>query len=187
MKLPKKIGEPEILWRGSFPNKVVSSQDFQFPDGSIKAFYLWGKAKTPVIVFPITDRGNVIVTRQWRPGSDGQVYELAGGHQKPGQTIEEALADELREELGYAAGCVEKLPEFWLDPPSNNVTIAGYLATGCRKVGEPQLEQSEVIERVEMTLNDWLKLCTMVPDRKKDAKTLAATLLVLPRIGKIAF
>lgn len=188
-KYPKIVGEGRVVWQGPYPNKIVTAQDFAFPDEHKETFYMWGNAANkPVIVLPVTENGNVIVTHQWRPGSDGPVYELAGGHREQGQTMEEALAAELRQEVGYESARVIPLPEFWLDAPSNRVIIAGYLALGCKKVCEPKPERSEVIEKVEMSLGEWFLRCTEYASvNNKDAKTLAVMTVALPRLVEAGF
>jgi ADP-ribose pyrophosphatase len=191
MRCPRAVGEPFVVWEGPYPNKVVTEQEYEFPDGSHKKFFLWGKtAGKPAVVFPVTEARTVIVTRQWRPGSDGWVYEYPGGNVEPGQTLREALASELRQETGYEAADFIKLPEFFIDPPSCRVAVAGFLAVGCRKVGEPKPEPSEVIEKVEFPVDEWLGMCLDCDSQRKDSKTLAITLLAMPhlmRLGLVDF
>lgn len=163
-----------MVWQGKYPNKIVSEQDYTFPDGSLKTFSMWGKPTQKArIVLPITIDGNVVVTEQWRPGSNGTVYELAGGH--------DGVQKELEEELGYKIGTLVELPEVWIDAPSNQAISVGYLALGCVKIGEPKPEKSEIIRKREMSLSEWLSI-SFDDDHKKDAKTLAAMWLLIPHL-----
>ena len=174
MKIPEAVGEPRVVWQGKYPNKIVSEQDYRFPDNRIETFSMWGKPTQKArIVLPITIDGNVVVTEQWRPGSNGTVYELAGGH--------DGVRKELEEELGYRIGTIIELPEIWIDAPSNQAISVGYLALGCAKIGEPKPEKSEIIRKREMSLADWFKL-SFGNDRKKDAKTLATMWLLIPHL-----
>lgn len=185
MKLPEPVGETTVVWQGPLPRLVVARQDFEFPDGHIQDFYLWGKGGRPVVVFPITAEDEVILTRQWRAGSSCAVLEAPGGHPELGQTSEEALAAELREETGYAPTQIIKLPEFWLDAPSNGMVVVPYLALGCRKVGEPEPEAGELLEVVLMPLSQWLNACWSASGNTRDAKTLAILALALPHLPAV--
>jgi ADP-ribose pyrophosphatase len=140
-----------------------------------------------VVVLAVTGDGNAIFTEQWRPGSDGPVDEFPGGHRKQGQTIEEALADELEEEVGYKAGRVISLPEFWLDPPSNQVVVAGYLALNCKKVSEPKPERTEIIQKVELPIGKLIERLLANGENHKDSKTLSLLFLALPHLAKEGF
>lgn len=180
MKLPKPVGEPTVVWQGPLPRLIVARQDFEFPDGQVRDFYLWGKGGRPVVVLPITAEDEVILTRQWRAGSNCAVFEAPGGHPEPGQTPEQALAAELRQETGYEPERIMKLPELWVEPTSNATVVVPYLALGCRKVAEPEPEAGEFLETVLIPLSQWLRTCWSASDNTRDAKTLAIALLALP-------
>ena len=180
MRLPKAVGDPVVVYEGPYPNKTVLRQDFLFPDGRTRDFYLWGKlGHRSVVIFSITESGMVIATKQWRPGSDGCVYEFPGGNPDPGQSEQDCISQEMLEEVGYKPGEVIKLPEFWLEPPAFRVVIVSFLALNCRKVGEPEPEASEIIQKIEVPLSEWMRMMTNDLEGK-DAKTLAVTLLALP-------
>lgn len=196
MKAPIAVGRLEAVYSGPF-NKNVFRQKFKFPDGTVKDFYLWGSIENrPVVVFPMTRDFEVILVRQWRPGAaehgmGGFVYELPGGHPKPGQDDLVAIVDELREETGYQARQIIRLPEFWLDPCSFGVSVCPFLAFDCEKVAEPKLDKTdlteELIEQITIPISDWLNMLK-TPEASdwpntKDGKTLAITLLALLQLG----
>lgn len=191
-KAPIAVGEPQIVYQGPYPHKTVIRQDFEFPDGKVRDFYLWGGiTNRPVIVFPLTTDHKVILARQWRPGANfgkgGFVYELPGGHPKPGRNVLEALGDELREETGYEPGEVIKLPEFWLDPAGLGVSISAFLARDCRKLGPQELDETEIIKTVEMPIVEWLRKLKAHEPNERDGKTLSVSLLAMLQMGWIAF
>jgi len=51
----------------------------------------------------VISRGRVLLARRKRGESHGGCWEFPGGAVEPGETVEECLARELREELGVAA------------------------------------------------------------------------------------
>ncbi len=170
-----------MVWESGYPNKAVVKKTFQFSNGTEREFFLWGKrAGSSVVAFPVTEQNEVVAVRQWRPGADGFVYELPGGNGSAGQSPEEALANELREETGYAAVTFVPLPEFWVDPPSCQTVIKPFLALGCRKVGELTLDAGERVEPFVVDLEKWIQLVTSnTSPNMRDGKTLAITMLAL--------
>jgi 8-oxo-dGTP pyrophosphatase MutT (NUDIX family) len=192
LKIPKRVGPATTLWQGPFPNKLVTEQSFELPGGEVEPYYLWGRPKPSVLLVPITAEGNVIVTRQWRPGllcKNPQiewVYEFPGGHPKPGQTAAGAAADELMEETGYALdpNNVFPLGNSWLDPPSNSAVFATYLLLDCKKVGEPKPEHGEILERVIVPFDDWFRECFSGEPLHRDSKTITAMGLALPMLAE---
>lgn len=185
MKKPVRKGKPTVVWSAPYPNKFVIRKMYRFADGGMREFFFWGKeGGGPVIIFPVTEDGNVLITRQWRPGSDEFVYELPGGHPKKHQRVRDAVAAELREETGYEAGSIVPLAAFWLDPPAfNNTVIRPFLALGCRKVAEPELDADELMTHVAMPIGKWFELALARGRRNtKDSKSLSATFLALPEL-----
>ncbi len=187
MKIPLRTDDGKIVWQHeSYPNKLVRAVTFDHvPD----PFYLWGNPKPSVLMIPITDDGNVIWTRQWRPGVINQdpdqnwVWELAGGHARPGQGDVPAAMEELMQETGHALGPdVIDLGTIWIDAPSNSAAVRVFIAFGCQKVGESQPEKSEVIERVISPVSDWLRECFAGDPAHRDSKTIAAAGLALPHL-----
>jgi len=192
MKVPFAVGEPSFPYRSPVPSKFCTRQDYEYPDGSKKDFYLWGPSIFSVLVFAITENGNVLVIRQWRPGAGGVIKEVAGGHRKKKPQVEglqdpiEALIDELREETGYRAAAIVPLSDIWAEPASEQAGFNCFLALDCKKVGDPEPEFEEILEPCEMSMDDWLDFCSSpATGKEKDGKTLAITLLALRHMGRI--
>ncbi len=183
LQRPVLIGDPTIVWEKG--RAKITSKRFHFSDDREEEWYFYGNESSPSVIFAVTEDNCVIIGRQWRGGSDCFVYELLGGHPKPGQTQEEAARDELLEEAGCIAESFIALPEFWVDPSLNSVRIIPFLAKGCRLVTKQKLDIGETIEVVKMPLNEWLRLVTSPEENgyTKDGKTLAITLLALPHLG----
>ncbi len=181
-----KKGKSAVVWSAPYPDKVVIRKEFRYPDGETREFFFWGKEERgPVIIFPVTEDGKVLVTKQWRAAADAFVYELPGGHPNKKQSVKDAVAAELREETGYQARTIIPLPEFWLDPPSMHNVVKPFLALGCKKIREPDLDKDEFMTHMAIPLKKWLKFAAPKGGRDaKDSKSLAVTLLALPELRK---
>ena len=158
---------------------------YRYPDGKVREFFYWGeKGAGPVIILPMTDQGEVIITKQWRAGISGFVYELPGGHPDRRQRVKDAVVAELRQETGYEAGSVIPLAEFWLDPPGMQVVIKPFLALGCKKVSSPSLDKDELMTHSVIPFGKWLTLITAnASQNMKDSKSLSVTLLAIPELA----
>src|SRR3989338_3346225 len=116
---PKLIGEvTEIAKWG----KVVATRTFEQPDGKQDEFLVWGGKKgdqfvVPSIIFPVTDKEEVIAIRQFRYGANEFVLEIPGGCPDGKEGFEGIVRRELLEEAGYEVGELRKLGEpLWFEP-----------------------------------------------------------------------
>jgi ADP-ribose pyrophosphatase len=106
-----------------------------------------------VNVLPITDDGQVVFVRQFRHGSGKVSLEIPGGlidaHEHDPAA---AAARELREETGYEARTIEAIGVMNPNPSMMTNRCHAFLATGCRRIGELQMDPGEDIEVVTMPL-----------------------------------
>lgn len=79
--------------------------------------------------------GRVLVTRRAPKTHQGGLWEFPGGKVEPGETISDALARELQEELGVAVLTSEPFMTLQHDYGDQHVCLAVYRVTGWR--GEP--------------------------------------------------
>ena len=132
--------------------------------------------------FIIPVKGNkILFEKQYRYPIKKWTIELPGGSVKKGSSARKAAEDELREELGYKAGKLERLGKF---VPYNGVSseiCSVYLATDLKFVGADQ-EETEYIDPVEIEVKQAYK---MVEDNKIiDGMTIAALCLARKRLLK---
>lgn len=102
-----------------------------------------------VNIVAVTTADELVLVRQFRHGSERTGLEIPGGLVDPHEKDPAiAAARELREESGYEAAHLERLGVMNPNPAifSNRCTV--YLATGCRRVGELQMDPGEDIEVV---------------------------------------
>ena len=86
------------------PYFTVRSDKLRLPDGAVKDPYYVLERPDAAIVFPVTDAGEVVLVRQYRPPLEMMELGLPAGLVEPGEKPEAAARRELAEETGYAGG-----------------------------------------------------------------------------------
>ena len=97
-----------------------------------------------------------------------------------GERPEEGAARELEEELGFVAGKMEKLSEFYVSPGFCEEKMWVYLATDLTATAQ-RLEDDELLEVVRMPVQQALEMIT--DGEIDDAKTIIGLMLAAPRLG----
>ena len=98
-----------------------------------------------VNVIPVTDRGEVVMIRQWRHGSKEVTLEIPGGLVDESDP-EEAARRELLEETGYRGERVTYLGATNPNPAIFNNLCHTYLIEGVKRVSDMDLDADEDIE-----------------------------------------
>jgi ADP-ribose pyrophosphatase len=128
------------------------------PGGEITYTYVEGSAAVGIV--PVTRDGQLLLVRQYRYTVDDWCLEVpaGGSHDAGGASLEEVARKELREETG--AECAELVPAGWFyaSNGSMNQRFHVYLALDVEITGEPEHEETELIEVLQMPLNDALSL-----------------------------
>ncbi len=177
---PKVVGEDELIieeW-----GKRVFRRSFEFSHG-VEKFLLWGGAKAPIIIFPVTPEYEVIVLRQFRIAANQFIFELPGGNPTLVDKPEEVAIKELRDETGFTADRLFQVgpTKAYFDPATDVNHYVPFLATGCRQVAEPRLKRTEILERMTLSISDWIQ--KIWEGEVSDSKSIATTLLALPHLG----
>ena len=150
----------------------IKSQSFKFPDGSIQTREYLDKKKASVVV-PITDEGNVVfVVQPIALSEEGSLIEFPAGYWELNENGLEAGKRELSEETGYVPEQIIYLGNHYQDPGSIRQKVEIYLALGCKKLNEQQLDKGEVIKYVEMPYD--MALEVMEEGYLKDANSYIA-------------
>ena len=82
----------------------VTTRTYRMPDGSVSDWDIHTPGFTTVAVLALTPGGEVVLTRQFRPGPGRILFDPPGGIVDEGETVLDAARRELLEETGYQAG-----------------------------------------------------------------------------------
>ncbi len=99
----------------------------------------------------LTTENKVVMTKMYRPGPEKVLLEIPGGFVGKDEDPLVAAKRELLEETGYT-GEFEIVGNYYDDAYSNCVRYC-YVAKNCKKIQEPEWEEDEECEIVEMDLN----------------------------------
>ncbi|TDS14940.1 NUDIX hydrolase [Sphingobacterium paludis] len=136
------------------PWATLRVDKLQLPNGTIKDEYYVLEYPTWVNMVAITEDNEVLFVQQYRHGAGQIMVELPAGVVEDGEDPELAAHRELLEETGYAFDKIEKICALYANPAtSGNVTYT-YLLTGGRKVQEQELDASEDIDVVRMSIDE---------------------------------
>ena len=135
-----------------------------------------------VCVVPVTEKGEVIVERQYRYPFDTVITEIPAGKL---DSFEEdrlsAAKRELREETGLTADSWTDLGDFYSAPAYSDELISMYLAQDLHQ-GAQELDPDEFLDVEKIPLEDLIE--DVMAGRIPDAKTQTALLKVARILGK---
>src|SRR5260370_37683321 len=96
------------------------------------------------VIVPVFDDGTIALVRQYRHPAVRYLLEAPAGTLKRGEVPEEGAARELEEELGFVAGRLGKLSEFFVSPGFCEEKMWVYLATELTETAQ-QLDDDEIL------------------------------------------
>jgi 8-oxo-dGTP pyrophosphatase MutT (NUDIX family) len=135
---------------------AVRADKLRLPDGGVKDPYYVVERPDAVIVFPLTEEGEVVLVRQYRPPIDRIELGLPAGLVEEGEEPEKAARRELLEETGYAGGEWELLGSLASSPSLKDNWAHLYLARGVTRDAPPQPEEYEPVEVVLVPVGELL-------------------------------
>lgn len=149
---------------------------FRLPNGKEPTFDLV-KHHGAVTILPVDPQGNVWFVRQFRIGAEMDLLEIPAGLLEEGESPETSAAREVQEEIGMAAGKLQKLGEFYMVPGYSTEKMTAYLATELYTSALPT-DEYELLERVAIPLAQVYEM--VKAGEILDGKTLASLLLAQP-------
>ena len=166
----------EMIYDGSVVHLYKDS--VRLPDGNTAVRELIRHVGA-VCIIPLTDRGTVIVEKQYRYPTGKVLIEIpAGKLEDKNEDRLLAAKRELREETGYTAGCWRDLGAFYPAPAYSDEYIQMYLASDLQK-GEQDLDPDEFLTISEEPLSFLLDevMSGNIEDEKTQLGILKAALI----------
>lgn len=167
--------------------KKVIEQNIKLPNGQQNDFVMWGGKSIPSIIFALTSDNKVIAIKQLRIAASVEekketwVLECPGGNASSNESAETTARRELLEETGYEAEKIIPFQKIWIDPSTCLTPFIPLFAQNCKKIKEPKLGKTEILELVHYPLKEWVEL--IENGTINDSKTITTTLLALLKIG----
>lgn len=164
-----KVIDEQVVWQGRF----IRMLELTYVDrsGRKRIWEAVGRINTSgvVVVVPVTEEGDVILIRQYRPALNRYIIELPAGLIDPGEDPLQAGRRELVEETGYEAETLEILTE-------------GVMSTGI------DTEPWTVLLALGVSLASPQRCAKHCPDENEDIEVLKMPLheatLALPRLPR---
>jgi len=139
-----KILSSEYLSR--FPYFTARKDKCETPDGKIVEAYYVVELPTTVCAVAITEENEVLMVRQYRHPIKETLLEIPGGFIDEGETPEEAMRRELKEETGYEFSSVINVGRIAANPGVLDNFTYLFLAKGGIKTSEQHLDQNEELQ-----------------------------------------
>jgi ADP-ribose pyrophosphatase len=145
----RKLGE-KVVYDG---HRRILRRHFALPNGAETDYDVKVEPNVAAVV-ALTPERQVVLVREYRPGPEAVVVELPGGAIEPDETALEAARRELLEETGYT-GTLREVGTI-LDCAYSTRVRHAFLATGCRRVAEPQPQAGEHLDVVVIGFSDFV-------------------------------
>lgn len=129
---------------------------------------------------PLFPDGQVALVKQYRHPAGRDLLEIPAGKIEADETPIESAARELEQEIGFRAGRIEHLADFYSTPGFCEERLYVYLATDLMEV-EQNLDHDEFVEVVYLPLAEAVAMAA--GNQLEDSKTIIALLLAAQRVG----
>ena len=125
-------------------------------DGTYHTFEKIVRPDTAIVI-PVTTEGKIIICEQEQPHRDKPYLSLISGRVEENEPPEEAAKRELLEETGFEAKELILWDEY---SPGTKIgwTIYTYIAKGCKKIAEQNLDPGEKIRCDFISFEEFIEL-----------------------------
>ena len=167
-------GYEKIEQRLMHQGKVVGFYEdiVKLPSGKVVTWDLV-KHKGAAAVVPVTEKGTILLVKQYRNALDQETLEIPAGGIEPGETSLECVTREIEEETGYRAGKMEHLMTIVTAIGFCDEKIPIYVASDLRP-SKQHLDEDEFIDVKEFTIEEIKEM--IFDGRIIDAKTISGIL-----------
>ncbi|WP_330959972.1 NUDIX hydrolase [Photobacterium sp. 53610] len=155
-------------WKGF----SVEQSDHRLPDGRDITFTTV-RHPGAVVIAPLTNKGELVLLRQYRPAIGRWILEFPAGTLEKGEAIQACAQRELAEEANLAAAHWQSLGELLPVPGFCDEVQHLFLAKSLTPA-EGELDTDEVLEVLTMSVETFLE--KIADNEIQDTKTLAVFL-----------
>ncbi|WP_042475613.1 NUDIX hydrolase [Bacillus ndiopicus] len=107
----------------------------------------------------ITRDNKIVLVKQYRYAGDDFFLEVPAGKIEQGESLEEGILREVREETGFTSDVSPiKLGEFFVNPATQTNKVASFLITDAYQNSNQQLDSTEEIEVALFDFDEFEKL-----------------------------
>jgi ADP-ribose pyrophosphatase len=176
--MPFELLKSEILMKGrAF---TIRRDHLKIPDGRETKFEIIEHGGS-VVIIPIDEHENMLLVRQYRHATGGDLLELPAGTLDGDEDPEVCAAREIREETGMAAGTLTKVGDFYLAPGYSTEFMHVYLATDL-SLNPLEADADEFLSVEHIPIAEAIQMAER--GEMPDAKSLAALLLAKSSLEK---
>ena len=180
IKCWKKIGEFVDIFRSTY-GQFIGKQLFKNPFTDQEDEYIFHREGDGVRILGLTLDKRVITVREYQHAVDEIVLQLPTGDIKKDEKPQDAAERELLEETGYKPARLIDLGKSYSLPRSSPTREYSFLALGCEKIKNQNLDSNEQVEVAEIPLPEWISL-VQNGEIKQDT-SVAVTLRALSHLG----
>lgn len=102
-----------------------------------------------VVIIPVTNAGEIVLVRQYRPAIGRFAWELPAGSLKPGEDVTAAAARECQEEIGLVPSALTPLGSFFPTPGYCDEEMTFFRADGLREPTATEIAHPDEDEDIE--------------------------------------
>lgn len=181
LKKWEQIGEETVLAE-KFGKKLIVKQFVNPKSGKVEDYVQFAQREWSVCL-AITSDGQVLVESKFKQGRNDVGDELPAGTAEFGESPEQAMRRELREEIGYEAERMIPLGFAWMSTRNSPTRFHCFLAIGCKKAGPAKLDENEDIETRLVSLRRWfdMVMCGSITE----PSAIVATMRAMPHLSNL--
>jgi len=162
------------------PWMPIEKQRVKLPSGKETDWYI-ATGRNVIIAIPMLENGDILLQRAYKHGCGEIVTEFCAGIIEDGEEPQKAAERELLEETGYKAESWEFFGEYFANPTGSKTVYHIFLAKGCKKVAEPQLDAAEQIENFSVSSVEEAENILLDPKNQSSITALAALSFLVSR------
>lgn len=173
--MPKIISTVQILETNLFSvsRATISENDLTYQRDIITH-------NGSAVIIPFFPDQTVAFVRQYRHAAQKYLLELPAGSLETDETPLECASREIQEEIGYQAGKIELLTEFFVSPGFLNEKMFVFLAADLTEVGQ-NLDEDEFLSVERYSFPQIYQM--ILQGEFEDAKTMLGLILAGTKLG----